>query len=56
MNNNICSSCKKDISNEQGAVKFKCPNCGKTVIVRCKNCRKIAAKYECPECGFMGPN
>ncbi len=52
----LCSSCKKNISNEQGAVNFECPSCGKTTIVRCRNCRKIAAKYTCSECGFDGPN
>jgi predicted RNA-binding Zn-ribbon protein involved in translation (DUF1610 family) len=51
----ICSSCKKRISNNPGMVKFKCPECGKAEIVRCKSCRKNAAKYKC-ECGFQGPN
>jgi len=52
----VCSSCKKQIANEPGNVKFMCPNCGKFQIVRCRHCRKIAAKYKCPECGFEGPN
>ena len=52
----ICSSCKKDITNDVGSVKFKCPSCGKTEIVRCQKCRKIAANYKCAECGFIGPN
>jgi len=51
-----CSSCKKTLINTQGSVKFTCPNCGKGVIIRCKHCREIAAKYECSECGFTGPN
>lgn len=51
-----CSSCKKDITNDIGSSKFNCPQCGKTEIVRCAQCRKIAAKYTCAECGFVGPN
>jgi predicted RNA-binding Zn-ribbon protein involved in translation (DUF1610 family) len=52
----ICSSCKIEITNVDGTVQFNCPNCGKTKITRCKNCREIVAKYKCPECGFIGPN
>jgi predicted RNA-binding Zn-ribbon protein involved in translation (DUF1610 family) len=52
----VCISCKKRITNDNGSVIFNCPNCGKTEIVRCSKCRKIAAKYTCPECGFTGPN
>ncbi len=51
-----CSSCKKDISNLKGSVKFLCPNCGKIEIVRCVDCRKRGVRYKCPECGFEGPN
>jgi len=52
----FCSSCKKRITNDAGTAKFKCPNCGKSEIVRCKQCRAIVVKYKCPECGFEGPN
>ena len=52
----VCSSCKKRVANETGSTKFLCPKCGKTEIIRCKNCREIVAKYKCPECGFVGPN
>jgi predicted RNA-binding Zn-ribbon protein involved in translation (DUF1610 family) len=52
----VCSSCKKQITNEKGSVKFMCPSCGKYQIIRCKHCRAIAAKYKCAECGFEGPN
>jgi predicted RNA-binding Zn-ribbon protein involved in translation (DUF1610 family) len=52
----LCSSCKKNIANSKGAAVFKCPNCSKTEIVRCVHCRKIAAKYICPQCSFEGPN
>ena len=51
----ICTSCKKRITNDPGTVKFKCPECG-TEIVRCSHCREVAAKYKCPKCGFEGPN
>jgi len=36
-----CSSCKKKITNDVGAVIFKCPKCGKTDIIRCRHCREI---------------
>ncbi len=52
----VCISCKKEISNSQGTVKFLCPNCSKYEIIRCQHCREIATKYKCPECGFYGPN
>ncbi|MBD3318801.1 DUF1610 domain-containing protein [Candidatus Woesearchaeota archaeon] len=51
-----CSSCKANIANKPGTVTFACPQCGKTTIIRCPNCRKTAAKYICSECGFEGPN
>ena len=56
MEKQTCISCKKDVTNQAGSVKFKCPNCGKTEIIRCKHCREIVSKYKCPECGFTGPN
>lgn len=51
-----CTSCKVRITNKDGSVTFMCPNCGKTEIVRCTECRKLATKYKCAECGFTGPN
>ena len=51
-----CSSCKKNVANVSGSVKFNCPECGKGEIIRCIDCRKQAVKYKCPECGFKGPN
>lgn len=56
MTKHVCTSCKKDISNDTGNVNFNCPSCGKTQITRCRHCREIAAKYKCVECGFEGPN
>ncbi|MFH1409765.1 MAG: zinc finger domain-containing protein [Nanoarchaeota archaeon] len=43
-------------TNDQGSVKFLCPNCGKQEIVRTKHERETAVRYKCPECGFDGPN
>ncbi|MEK6839378.1 MAG: zinc finger domain-containing protein [Nanoarchaeota archaeon] len=51
-----CISCHKPLTNSQGSTIFSCPQCGKTQIVRCYACRQIAARYECPECQFSGPN
>ncbi|PLW79893.1 RNA-binding protein [Candidatus Woesearchaeota archaeon] len=51
-----CSSCKKNVSNVTGTVKFVCPGCGKEEITRCVECRKNVVKYTCPSCGFEGPN
>ncbi|MBI4141661.1 RNA-binding protein [Candidatus Woesearchaeota archaeon] len=52
----VCISCKKLLSNNSGIARFLCPQCGKSEIVRCAHCRKIAAKYVCPQCNFEGPN
>jgi Zn-ribbon RNA-binding protein len=52
----VCTSCKKRVTNKGGTTLFPCPACAKTEIVRCEDCRKIAAKYTCTECGFTGPN
>ncbi|MFH1316513.1 MAG: zinc finger domain-containing protein [Candidatus Woesearchaeota archaeon] len=51
-----CSSCKAKITNIFGTTRFNCPKCGEEEIVRCTRCRKIAAKYACNKCGFIGPN
>ena len=52
----LCSSTKKLVSNDKGAVKFACPQCGKFEIVRSSNARAQGIKYTCP-CGeFIGPN
>ncbi len=50
-----CTSCGKDVKNMRGAVIFSCPNCGRALIVRCKDCRLLGVKYKCPVCGFEGP-
>lgn len=51
-----CTSCRKDVTNEKGVVRFLCPNCGKYEIIRCPECREAGIKYKCPVCGFEGPN
>ncbi len=50
-----CISCGREISTIENSVVFPCPKCGEYEIVRCGKCRKIAAKYKCPKCGFEGP-
>ncbi|MBU0469903.1 MAG: RNA-binding protein [Nanoarchaeota archaeon] len=52
----LCSSTKKRIDNDSGAVKFLCPNCSKHEIVRSTFARQNAIKYVCPACEFTGPN
>ena len=49
-----CTSCNSKIV--EGATRFMCPNCGKVEIIRCKQCKKLGAKYKCSNCGFEGPN
>jgi len=39
-----------------GSVSFPCPNCGKSVISRTFNERRLATPYKCQKCGFVGPN
>jgi len=50
-----CNSCKKHID-VTGGIKFLCPSCEKSEIVRCRHCREIASKYICKNCNFSGPN
>jgi predicted RNA-binding Zn-ribbon protein involved in translation (DUF1610 family) len=50
-----CTSCNVHIRAKDNFVKFKCPNCGKALIVRCANCKNAGVIYKCPECGFEGP-
>ena len=44
------------VANDNGAVVFPCPECGKEEIVRSMNSREIVVKYTCSKCGFEGPN
>jgi len=50
-----CSSCGMNILSKDNFVKFKCPACGNTLIVRCHTCKSNSNKYSCSECGFIGP-
>ncbi|MDT7892364.1 MAG: zinc finger domain-containing protein [Thermoproteota archaeon] len=50
-----CTSCKRIIPPYERAVKFPCPNCGGSIIVRCEKCRKLVIQYTCVKCGFKGP-
>ncbi|MFA4886831.1 MAG: zinc finger domain-containing protein [Candidatus Nanoarchaeia archaeon] len=52
----FCSSCQVKVTNLSGSVRFSCPSCSQSEIVRCPHCRKIIAKYTCPSCNFTGPN
>ncbi|HLD43733.1 MAG TPA: zinc finger domain-containing protein [Candidatus Nanoarchaeia archaeon] len=52
----ICNSCKKKVTSNEGFTHFLCPECGKTKIIRCTHCRSMAAQYLCHACGFAGPN
>ncbi|MBW2971239.1 DUF1610 domain-containing protein [Candidatus Woesearchaeota archaeon] len=51
-----CTSCGRRVTNDRGAVMFKCPACGNEEIIRCRHCRETAAKYTCTQCNFEGPN
>ena len=50
-----CSSCGKRIEAERDWVKFDCPKCGKSVIIRCEKCKRLENSYICPDCEFKGP-
>lgn len=56
MAKDTCTSTKRRITNEEGSVKFLCPKCGQTTIVRSALARRLAARYKCEKCGFSGPN
>ncbi|MDE1827929.1 MAG: RNA-binding protein [Candidatus Micrarchaeota archaeon] len=48
----ICVSCGR-LTDKY--VDFKCPSCGKSVIVRCYHCRENFIKYKCADCEYEGP-
>jgi len=52
----VCSATKKPVDNDSGAAVFLCPACSKHEIVRSTYARVNAIKYNCPACGFVGPN
>ncbi len=51
-----CTSCNVKVSGSDVSVRFKCPNCGKVEIIRCKKCRVDSIPYVCSGCEFEGPN
>lgn len=48
----VCISCGRLTSQY---VEFKCPECGKSNIIRCSQCRETYVLYKCPDCSFEGP-
>lgn len=54
--NNRCSATKVQITNDHGAVAFKCPACSNSDVIRSANARQLVTKYTCVACGFTGPN
>ncbi|MDD4250634.1 MAG: zinc finger domain-containing protein [Candidatus ainarchaeum sp.] len=48
-----CTTCNKIVTDNK--TEFKCPNCGKTTIIRCDSCKTSAKEYVCKECNFVGP-
>ncbi|HNV00987.1 MAG TPA: zinc finger domain-containing protein [archaeon] len=48
-----CTTCNKIVTDAK--TEFKCPECGKTTIVRCDHCKTTSKTYTCKECGFVGP-
>ncbi len=50
-----CSSCGVEVSAKKNFVRFKCPSCLETEIVRCFNCKTSSQKFECGKCKFVGP-
>jgi len=49
-----CSSCGVRLV-ESGSTTFSCPQCGETVLGRCKQCRDQSVVFVCGKCGFQGP-
>ncbi|MBU5557494.1 MAG: zinc finger domain-containing protein [Candidatus Aenigmatarchaeota archaeon] len=50
-----CSTCGISLLGAEGFVKFNCPQCAGTTIIRCRRCKKLSNRYNCPACGFEGP-
>jgi predicted RNA-binding Zn-ribbon protein involved in translation (DUF1610 family) len=50
-----CVSCGVSIGSGKNWVKFSCPKCKKTEIIRCEGCKKLENTYKCKDCGFIGP-
>lgn len=50
-----CNSCGINLIGSDDFVKFQCPQCGETTIIRCRKCRRKKNTYRCEKCGFEGP-
>ncbi len=50
-----CTNCGRKIESESVWVRFPCPKCGKTEIIRCDSCRTLENPYKCEQCRFTGP-
>ncbi len=50
-----CSTCGISLLGQDDFVKFSCPECGETTVMRCSQCRKLSNGYRCEKCGFEGP-
>jgi hypothetical protein len=48
-----CSSCNREVTSNYA--EFRCPECGKSNIVRCQHCRETVKTYKCEKCNFVGP-
>ncbi|HLE07976.1 MAG TPA: zinc finger domain-containing protein [archaeon] len=49
-----CLTCGTSLAGQDNFVKFNCPACGETEIVRCARCKNQSVPYGC-KCGFEGP-
>jgi hypothetical protein len=50
-----CKSCGIKVEGGSQWVRFGCPSCGETSIIRCSRCKSFGNPYKCDNCGFMGP-
>jgi len=50
-----CMTCGVNLVGQENFVKFACPACSETVIIRCHRCKKLSVPYRCGKCRFEGP-
>ncbi|MBU3904655.1 MAG: DUF1610 domain-containing protein [Nanoarchaeota archaeon] len=50
-----CITCGVNLVGQDKFVKFACPSCGETEIIRCKQCKMNSNEYVCKKCKFIGP-
>ncbi|MBL7160205.1 MAG: DUF1610 domain-containing protein [Candidatus Aenigmarchaeota archaeon] len=50
-----CTTCGMNLIGQEDFVKFECPKCGESVVIRCGQCRKLSTLYKCLKCEFEGP-